>query len=129
MLFRYMDTHASLTEVLHTRNALAVSQDHNTAQMTQVIRDLAKLHRRLATTVATHDAHHASTETRLLNKNTAIGVLQETLGSDINSIKDTLSKIEERLSSITHILQAPQRASDIGHDFVDLSRTPDCAPP
>ena len=125
MLFRYMDTHASLTEVLHTRNALAVSQDHNTAQMTQVHRDLAKLHRWLDT----QDAHHASTETRLLNKNTAIGVLQETLGSDINSIKDTLSKIEERLSSITHILQAPQRASDIGHDFVDLSRTPDCAPP
>jgi len=125
MLFRYMDTHASLTEVLHTRNALAVSQDHNTAQMTQVHRDLAKLHRRLAT----QDAHHASTETRLLNKNTAIGVLQETLGSDINSIKDTLSKMEERLSSIMHMLQAPQRASDIGHDFVDLSRTPDCAPP
>jgi septal ring factor EnvC (AmiA/AmiB activator) len=125
MLFRYMDTHASLTEVLHTRNALAVSQDHNTAQMTQVHRDLAKLQRRLAT----QDARQASTETRLLNKNTAIGVLQETLGSDINSIKDTLSKIEERLSSITHILQAPQRASDIGHDFVDLSRTPDCAPP
>jgi hypothetical protein len=55
--------------------------------------DLAKLHRLLAT----QDANHASTETRLLNKNTAISVVQETLGSDINSIKDTLSKIEERL--------------------------------
>ena len=93
----------------------------------QSLKDMAKIEQRLANIEmlqATSNKHSFKKMANIEQRLATIGMLQAT--SNIESLHEKVSKIEQRLANID-TLQAPQHASD--HDFVDLSRTPDCVPP
>jgi hypothetical protein len=143
--------YSTLAEVYNMRKAFTESEQKNTEHMARILRELKKLRPKASHDVAQHDADAEKREKRDVEKKQgrtttetsvqtpeAKGEMADSYASDIKSIKETVSDIAQRLSSLIDMTASQQheaacvnerRISDMSDGSIELLRTPDCVRP
>ena len=114
--FSNTSNYSTLAEVYNMRKALMESEQKNTEHMARVLRELRKLRPRASHDVARHDAHAEKRDVGQFFRLTEDGgktkvpeaEMADSYASDIKSIKEAVSDIAQRLSSLIDMTASQQ---------------------